>query len=204
MKNTEKNIYIDKNSIIEDGVVIFPNVYICGNCEIKKGTKIYPNSVLINSKIGENCEIKCSYIEDSEICDNVKIGPFAHIRPNSKIENNAKIGNFVEIKSSYIGKGTKVSHLAYIGDSEIGQDCNVGCGVIFANFDGKKKYKTTVGNNCFIGSNSNIIAPVIVSDDTYICAGTTITENTNKGDFVIGRNRAMSKSKLAYKYLKEN
>lgn len=200
IKNFDGNIFIDKLSKVDKEVEIFPNVYILGNCEIKKGTKIYPNSILIDAKIGENCEIKSSYIESSVIKDNVKIGPFAHIRPNSLIKNDCKIGNFVEIKNSVIGANTKASHLAYIGDSEIGDNCNIGCGVIFANYDGKTKHKAIVGDGCFVGSNSNIIAPIVIAKNTYICAGTTLTKDTKEGDFVIARLRETIKQGRAYKY----
>jgi len=200
IKNFDGNIFIDKLSKVDEGVKIFPNVYIIGSCEIKKGTKIYPNSILIDSKVGENCEIKSSYIENSEIKHNVKIGPFAHIRPNSIINSGCKIGNFVEIKNSVIGANTKASHLAYIGDCKIGENCNIGCGVIFANYDGRTKHTTIVEDNCFIGSNSNIIAPIVIAKNTYICAGTTLTKNTNEGDFVIARSRETIKNGQAYKY----
>ena len=198
------DVFIDNASILDNGVVVFPNVYILGKCEIKKGTKIFPNSVLIDVKVGENCEIKSSYIENSELKNNVKIGPFAHIRPGSIIEDNVKIGNFVEVKNSIIKKNTKASHLAYIGDCEIGENCNIGCGVIFANYNGKTKNKTIVDDNCFIGSNSNIIAPVHIASKTYICAGTTLTKDTQKGDFVIARVREIIKENRADKYLRED
>ena len=196
------NGFIDKLAKIEEGVVIFPNVFIYGKSVIKKGAIVYPNSLIFESIIGENCEIKSSYIENSEIQNNAKVGPFAHIRPNSVIGENCKIGNFVEIKNSILKKGTKASHLAYIGDAEIGENCNIGCGVIFANYDGTEKHRTIVGNNCFIGSNCNIIAPLNVANNSYICAGTTLTKNTQEDDFIIGRQRERIISKRAHKYLR--
>lgn len=195
--------FIEKSATIEDGVKIYPNVFIYGKSIIKKGTVIYPNSFIYNSVIGENCEIKSSYIECSEVKSNVKIGPFAHIRPGSVLENDCKIGNFVEVKNAKIGKGTKASHLAYVGDCDIGDHCNIGCGVIFVNYNGRVKNRTIVGDNCFIGSNSNLVAPIILANNTYICAGTTLTKNTEEDDFVIGRVRETVKSKKAHKYLKE-
>lgn len=201
-KKFNENIFVDERASIEDGVVIYPNVYIYGKCVIKKGTKIYPNSFIFESQIGENCEIKSSYIENSCVENNVTIGPFAHIRPGSHLQNNCKIGNFVEVKNSIIGTETKASHLAYIGDCEIGEKCNIGCGVIFANFNGKIKSKTIVGKNCFIGSNSNIIAPIKIANNSYICAGTTLTKDTKEDDFVIGRSREIVKSNRAHKYLR--
>ena len=128
-----------------------------------------------------------SYVEESELAANCQIGPYAHLRANSVVEENVRIGNFVEIKNSQIGKNTKIAHLAYIGDAEVGEDVNVGCGVIFANYDGKNKHKTIVGNRVFIGSNSNLIAPLFIEDDVFIAAGTTVTSNLSCGDFCIGR-----------------
>ena len=114
-----------------------------------------------------------------------------------------KVGNFVEIKNANVGDGTKVSHLAYVGDADVGENCNIGCGAIFVNYNGKSKSRTKVGNNSFIGSNCNIIAPVNIEKNTYVCAGTTITENVNEDDFVIGRVRQVVKENRAHEYLKE-
>ena len=109
--------------------------------------------------------------------------------------DNVKVGAFVELKNAYVGKGTKIPHLSYVGDAELGENVNVGCGVVFANYDGKKKQKSKVGNNVFIGCNVNIVAPVNIADDTYICAGTTVTKDTQPGDFVIGRVRQENKKR---------
>lgn len=159
---------------------------IIGKTQIGKNCKII-NSVLENAVLGDNVEVINSTITNSNIENNVKIGPYAHLRANSVIEENVRIGNFVEIKNSQIGKNTKIAHLAYIGDAEVGEDVNVGCGVIFANYDGKNKHKTIVGNRVFIGSNSNLIAPLFIEDDVFIAAGTTVTSNLSCGDFCIGR-----------------
>lgn len=194
---------INSKSKIAKTSKIYENVFIIGKCEIGENTIIYPNTTIINSNIGDNCVITSSHIENSVIKNNVTIGPFAHLRPNCVIENNCKIGNFVEIKNSVLHEGTKASHLAYIGDAEIGKNCNIGCGVIFANYNGKTKNKTVVGDNCFIGSNSNLIAPLKIASNTYICAGTTQTINTEEFDFVIGRSRETIKKGLAKKYLGE-
>ena len=168
-----------------------------------KITIIGAGSVVEDSVIGDGCEIKASVIEKSVVKNNVKIGPFAHIRPDSVIEASSKIGNFVEIKNSTVGEGSKVAHLAYVGDADIGKGCNIGCGVIFVNYNGKQKQKTIVEDGCFIGSNCNIIAPVCIAKNSYICAGTTVTKDTKAGDFVIGRAREVFKSNRAKDYLKE-
>lgn len=210
-KATEKNekttttfgAFIEESVKLGKNVKIYPNVYLLGNTIIGDNTTIYPGTTIIDSCVGAGCEIKNSYIENSEIEDLVNIGPFAHLRPNSKIKSGARIGNFVEIKNSNIGKNTKVSHLAYVGDADVGNDCNIGCGAIFVNYNGKTKSRTKVGDNCFIGSNCNVIAPVVVSDKTYLCAGTTLATNTEYDDFVIGRVRETIKKNRAHQYLGE-
>lgn len=160
-------------------------------------------SEILASKIEAGVKVKKSVIEQSFVDEGSSIGPYSHLRPNAKIGKNCKIGNFCEIKNSTIGDGTKISHLAYVGDAEIGKNCNIGCGVIFANYNGRQKNKIIVGDNVFIGSNCNLIAPLNIESDVYICAGTTVTQNLKSGDFVIGRNYQVVKSGRAYTYLKD-
>ncbi len=195
----KSSCYIGENVVFGKNVVIYENNHV-ENCRIGDNTILLPNNFILNSVIGNDCKIHSSVIEESQIENNVSIGPFARLRPNCKISSSVKIGNFVEIKNSKVGQGTKISHLAYVGDSEIGKNCNVGCGVIFANYDGKSKHKITIGNHVFIGSNCNLISPLNIDDDSYICAGTTVTENVDKEDFVIGRVRQEVKKKRATKY----
>lgn len=195
--------YIDPETVVEEGAKVLAGAYVLGNSVIGAGTVIYPNSVIENSVVGKNVVIKSSYIEDSVVEDNVEIGPFAHLRPNAHVCTNAKVGNFVEIKNATLGRGSKASHLAYVGDADVGENCNIGCGAIFVNYNGKTKNRTTVGNNCFIGSNCNIVAPVTIADNSYICAGTTLTVDTENADFVIGRCRETIKKQRAKQYLKE-
>ena len=173
----KKSCYIGKNVSIGENVVIYENNHIGNNVIIEDDCTILPNNFIENSKIGKNCIVHNSVIQEAIIHNQVIIGPFAHIRPKSEISDHSKIGNFVEIKNSFIGRNCKINHLAYVGDSTLGNDCNIGCGVIFVNYNGKEKSKTTVGNHVFIGSNCNIIAPVEIKDDSFICAGTTVTEN---------------------------
>ena len=189
-----KNVKFGTNVIIESGNYIDGDSYIGDNCHI------YPNNYIIDCKIGNNCKIFSSHLENSIIKENVQIGPFARIRPHSLIYDNVRIGNFVEIKNSIIKSSTKISHLAYVGDSDIGNNCNIGCGVIFANYNGKVKNRCIVNDHVFIGSNCNIIAPVVIESDSFICAGTTITENIKKDDFVIGRVKQENKPNRAKKY----
>ncbi len=198
----KRSVFIDKTVKIGKDVIIYENNRIEGDCVIGDNVIIFPNCYIKNSKIESGSIIEYSYLENAVVGENCHIGPYARLRPNAVLDNEVKIGNFVEIKNAKIGTKSKVSHLAYVGDAEIGKNCNVGCGVIFANYNGKIKQKSMVGDNCFIGSNTNIIAPVNIEKNTYICAGTTVTENVNSGSFVIGRVRQQVKENLAQKYLK--
>ena len=199
----KRSVFIDKAVKIGENVVIYENNRIEGDTVIGDNTVIMPNCYIKNCKIGKGSVINYSQAEDTTVGDNVSVGPFARLRPKAEISDNVKIGNFVEIKIAVIGEGTKVSHLAYVGDATLGKNCNIGCGAIFVNYNGRTKNRTTVGDNCFIGSNCNIIAPVEISSDSYICAGTTITEDVKTDDFVIGRVRQQVKENRAHKYLKE-
>ena len=202
MSTNTNNIIIEDTVKIGKNVKILPNNVILGNTIIGDNSIINYGNYINNSTIGKNCNIEYSHIEESVIEDFVSIGPFSHLRPNSKIGSYCKIGNFVEIKNSQLGNNVKASHLSYIGDAEIGNNCNIGCGVIFANYNGTTKNKSIVKDNCFIGSNVNIIAPITLANGTYICAGTTITRDTNEYDFVIGRPHETIKSKKAKYYIK--
>ena len=164
---------------------------------------IMPNCYIKNCTIGNGTVFNYSQAEDAVVGNRVSVGPFARLRPKAIIGDNAKIGNFVEIKNAVVGEGSKVSHLAYVGDADIGKNCNIGCGAIFVNYNGKVKNRTIVGDNCFIGSNCNVIAPVKIESDCYICAGTTVTEDLNSDDFVIGRVRQQVKENRAHEYLKQ-
>ena len=189
---------IEKSEISNTAKIYDNNLIL--NSVIEGGVVIFPNSVIINSVIKENTIVYSSYIEDSEIgCDCV-VGPFAHIRPNTKIANNVKVGNFVEIKKSEIESGTKISHLTYVGDSVVGKNCNFGCGTITCNYDGKHKHKTIIGNNVFIGSNSNLIAPVEIKDNCFIAAGSTITKDLKENTFAISRVNQREKPKREIKW----
>ncbi len=198
-------VRIDTEAVVESGVVIGSGVIIKGNSYISKGSFIENSSYIENSKLGENSYVLSSTILDSVVEDNCKIGPYAQIRPNSHIYNDVKLGNFVEIKNSNIGDGTKVSHLSYIGDSDLGKDINVGCGVVFVNYDGVKKFRSSIGDDVFIGCNSNLISPIEVGDGAYIAAGSTITDDVEKEQLAIARSRQINKDgwKLKSKIDKE-
>lgn len=195
-------VIIDETSTIEENATILPGTIIKENSYIKAGAIIGPNSFVCDSTIGENTIFKASYTEKSFIGDNVKIGPFCNIRPDCTISSGVKIGDFVEIKNSSIGEDTAVAHLTYVGDSDVGSKVNFGCGTVTVNYDGKKKHRTTIGNNVFIGCNTNFIAPVKIEDDTFIAAGSTITKDVPKDTLAIARARQENKIGYAKKFLK--
>ena len=199
----KKSVFIDKTVKIGKNVIIYENNRIEGNTTIKDNAVIMPNCYIVDSVIGENCIVNHSQIEKSSISSDCNIGPFARVRPDSIIEKGVKLGNFVEVKGSKVGENTKISHLAYVGDAVVGKDCNIGCGAIFVNYNGKTKSQIKVGDNCFIGSNCNLIAPVQIEDNSYICAGTTVVNDTKNGDFVIGRVLPTIKENRAKNYLKK-
>ncbi|MEG1964317.1 MAG: phosphoglucosamine mutase [Clostridia bacterium] len=187
-KNLE-NIFIDVNVIIGKGTVIFSDNHLRGNTVIGKDCLLESGNILENATIGNNVQITKSIIKNSKVGNNTTVGPNAHIHTNSVVERDCRVGNFVEIKNSTIGINTKAAHLAYVGDTDIGNQCNIGCGSIFVNYDGKNKHRSYIGDSVFIGSNSNIIAPVKIEDNAYIAAGTTVTVDLPKNCMCIGRNR---------------
>lgn len=179
--------YIGIDVEIGQDTIIYPGNVIEGNTVIGKECVLYPNSRINNSVIGEGVEIQSSVILESTVGNNTTVGPFAYIRPQSVIGDNVRVGDFVEIKKSIIGNNTKVSHLTYVGDAEVGENCNFGCGTVTVNYDGKNKNKTIIGNNSFIGCNTNLISPVKVEDNTYIAAGSTITSDVKSGELAVAR-----------------
>ncbi len=194
--------YIDDTVKIEEGAVIYPNVTITGNSFIKKGAVIKPNCFIENSIINGYATINASTVAESEVGSLTNVGPYAYIRPGSKVGSGCKIGDFVEIKNSSIGNGTKVPHLAYVGDADVGSDINIGCGVIFANYDGRNKHRSQVDDGTFIGSNSTLIAPIKVGRRSFIAAGATLVHDVPDGALVIARATETVKEGRAEKYLK--
>ena len=189
----EKTTYISPEAKIADSAVIYPNNTITGETVIGENTVIMPNCIIDGCRIGDNVKITASVMEGATIADGTTVGPFAYLRKGADIGKECRVGDFVEVKNAKIGDGTKVAHLTYVGDCELGRKCNVGCGVVFVNYDGKQKHRTTVGDHCFIGSNCNVIAPVNIADGSYIAAGTTVTESTPADSLVVGRARQVVK-----------
>ena len=184
---------------IEDGVEIGNDTEICQNVTIKSGTKIGSDcvigsgSMLDRAVIHDGVDVLSSVILESEVDEGTHVGPFAYIRPNCHVGKEVKVGDFVELKNSNIDDGTMISHLTYIGDSDVGKRVNFGCGTVTCNYDGKKKYRTTIGDDCFVGCNTNFVSPINVGDGVYIAAGSTITEDIPENSLSIARARQVNK-----------
>lgn len=194
--NTD-GIIIDPNVTIGEGTTILPNTIIKGTTKIGKNCVIGPNSLISNCNIEESVEINASQCYNSIVHDFVKIGPFCHVRPNSVLKKGVKLGDFVEVKNSTIGEKTSISHLTYIGDSDVGERVNFGCGVVTVNYDGTNKNRCTIGDDAFIGCNTNLVAPVTVGNGGYVAAGSTITEAVPADALAIARQRQTNKEGYA-------
>ncbi len=180
-------VYIGKDVEIERDVVILPGTIIEGKSTIGMGSVIGPNTKIINSSIGEETTVDQSTILESSIGNHTTVGPYAYVRPNSAIGNHIKVGDFVEIKNATIKDHTKISHLTYIGDADVGEYVNFGCGTVVVNYDGVKKHRSTIGDHAFIGCNTNLVSPVAVEEGAYTAAGSTITKDVPENALAIGR-----------------
>ncbi|MFE4708906.1 bifunctional UDP-N-acetylglucosamine diphosphorylase/glucosamine-1-phosphate N-acetyltransferase GlmU [Peribacillus simplex] len=185
--------FIEADVQIGQDTVINPGSFIKGKSIIGQDCLIGPNTEISNCEIGDGTEVLQSVVHESSIGSFVKIGPFAHIRPQSDIKDSVKIGNFVEIKKTVFGEGSKASHLSYIGDAEVGENVNIGCGSITVNYDGKNKHLTKIEDNVFIGCNSNLVAPVTVGEGAYVAAGSTITQDVPQEALSVARARQVNK-----------
>lgn len=191
--------YIDEDVTIGKGTVIYPNVILKGNTKIGEDCLIGMTSRIENSVIGHKVDIQSSVILDSSVGDETSVGPFAYLRPGSKIGKKCKVGDFVEVKNATFGDGTKSAHLTYIGDADVGSGVNLGCGVVFVNYDGTNKYRSQVGDDVFIGCNTNLVSPVNVGDGAYIAAGSTVTKDIPADALCVARERETIKEGWASK-----
>lgn len=190
----KNNCYIDESVKIGEGCVIYPGVVIEGDSIIGSNCIIGPGSYIKNSSIGDNTCVYSSHIFDSVILNNVSVGPYSFIREGVKVSSYCKIGSFVEVKNSSIDSCSKVPHLSYIGDSDIGSNVNIGAGVVTANFDGVNKNKTSIGDGAFIGSNSSLIAPLSIGSNSVIGASSCITDDVLSDSLSIARSRQVNKN----------
>lgn len=193
----EESVKVGKNVTIE------PFAVVKGNSVLLDGCVVGSFSYVENSVIGEDTIVKSSRITDSRVGRGCTVGPNAHLRDNAVVGDNCRVGNFVEIKNSVLHDGVKTAHLSYVGDAEVGARTNIGCGVVFVNFDGRAKHKTTVGEDCFIGCNANLVAPLTLGRDCFVACGTTVDKDVPDGAFSIGRSYLTIKENRATKYLKK-
>lgn len=183
------------------GVTIEPYAVVKGNSVLGDNCTVGSFSYIENSVIGAYTEVKASRVTDSLVGEHCTVGPNAHLRDGVIVGDNCRVGNFVEIKRSVLHDGVKASHLSYIGDAEVGARTNIGCGVIFVNFDGKTKHRTSVGEDCFIGCNANLVAPLSIGKGCFVACGTTVDKDVPDGAFSIGRSYLTVKEGRARKYL---
>lgn len=183
------SVWIEDTVVIGEGCVIEPNVYLRGETVLGENVTIGFGTQIVNSKIADGVTVKHSLVTDSTIGKGTTVGPFAYIRPNCVVGENVKIGDFVEIKNSNIDDGTKLSHLTYVGDADVGKNINFGCGTVIVNYDGKSKHRTVIEDNAFIGCNTNLVSPVRIGKNAYTAAGSTITEDVPANSLAIARNR---------------
>ena len=196
--------FIEASVKIGRDTVIYPYTWLEGTTEIGEDCEIGPNARFTNVKIGDDNHLQFIYGHDCEVKNHVTAGPYVHLRPDTVISDHVKIGNYVEVKNSNVGEGTKLPHLTYIGDSDIGSGVNMGCGCITVNYDGKKKHRTVIGDNAFVGCNTNLVAPVPVQANTYLGAGSTITKEVPENALGIARARQKNIEGWAEKYRNED
>ena len=187
-----KAVYIDEGVRIGKGTVIYPCVVLEGDVEIGENCTIGQNTRIKDSIIGNGTSIQSSVILESKVGNETSVGPFAYLRPNSEIGSHCKVGDFVEIKNSRLDDGAKAAHLTYVGDSDVGKKVNLGCGVVFVNYDGSKKHRSVVEDGAFIGCNVNLVSPVHVGKDAYVAAGSTITNDVEDGALYVARSKGKS------------
>ena len=196
--------YIDSEVVIGSGTVIYPNTFITGNTVIGKNVVIEMGAQIIDSVIDDNARVLAySILEGARLHTLASAGPFARLRPGSDIGPESKIGNFVEIKKAVLDRGVKVSHLSYVGDAFIGEESNIGCGFITCNYDGVHKHITRIGKNCFIGSDSQTVAPVEIGDNCFVASSSTITKSMPEGAFAISRGSQVTKEEMAHRFIKK-
>ncbi|MCI1821274.1 MAG: bifunctional UDP-N-acetylglucosamine diphosphorylase/glucosamine-1-phosphate N-acetyltransferase GlmU [Megasphaera sp.] len=183
------NTYVDVSVVVGRDTILYPGTILEGDTVIGEGCQIGPYVRLTNVQMGNEDHLQFTYAHDCQIKNGCEVGPFVHFRPNTVIGNQVKVGNYMEVKNSVIGDGTKLPHLSYIGDSDVGSGVNIGCGTITVNYDGKVKHRTTISDHAFVGCNSNLIAPVRIGEYAYVGAGSTITKDVPAGSLAVGRAR---------------
>lgn len=182
------------------GSTLLPGVILRGRVKIGENSLLGPNTMIRDCVLGSGVTVNSSQLNDSTVEDGATVGPFAYIRPNCHVGRDVKVGDFVELKNSTIGDHTKISHLTYVGDSDVGSGVNFGCGTVTVNYDGEKKFRTTIGDHAFIGCNTNLVAPVSIGEGAYTAAGSTITEDVPPESLAIARDRQIIKKNWVKKH----
>ncbi len=193
-------VYVEDSVEVAAGTLLLPGVILRGRTTVGPNCRLGPNVMLTDCQVGEGTVINASQCEESVIEKDCQIGPYTHIRPHCVVGEGSKIGAFVQLKNCTLGAGTKMAHLTYVGDSDVGEGCNFGCGTVTCNYDGYRKSRTTIGSRVFIGCNTNFVPPVSVGDGAYIAAGTTVTRDVPEDAMVIGRVRQEVKEGWAAGY----
>ena len=184
-----EDIYVERGVQVAPGTTLLPGTILRGKTIVAEGCVIGPNTLLENAVVGKNTTVNASQVYDSTLGENNKIGPYTHVRKDTVTGYGVHLGAYVETKNSNFAMGNTVSHLTYIGDSDVGKYCNFGCGTVTCNYDGENKFRTTIGDYVFVGCNTNLVAPVTVGDGAYTAAGSTITKDVPAGDMGIARER---------------
>lgn len=181
--------YVDLDVQVGADTIIYPNVHLRGNTVIGEDCVIDSDCIIENTIIGDNCKINKTIMDEAVVGSGANVGPFAYLRPKTVLADNVKIGDFAEVKNAYIGEGSKIPHLSYVGDAQVGSKVNIGCGTITCNYDGVNKFQTVIGDDVFIGSNTNLVAPVEVEEGAYVAAGSTITAKVPAGALAVARGK---------------
>jgi len=192
--------YIDPRAKIGAGTVVMPNTIVRGKSVVGERCELGPNTMIRDCTVGEYTTVNASQLNESTVGSHTTVGPFAYIRPKCVIGDKCRVGDFVEVKNSVIGNGTKISHLTYVGDSDVGEKVNFGCGTVTTNYDGHRKFRCTIGDNVFLGCNTNLVAPVTLGDGAYTAAGSTITQDVEADALAVARARQANKSGWAARF----
>jgi len=181
--------YVDAGVSIGCDTILWPQTFILGECSIGKGCQIGPGAHLVGTRIGDRVRVQYSMVEMSEVGDDCVIGPYAHLRPNTRLGAQVSVGNYAELKNTSVGRGTKIHHHSYLGDAEVGVGVNIGAGVVTVNYDGNSKHSTAIGDGAFIGCNANLVAPIVIGERGYVACGSSLTDDVPPGALAIARAR---------------
>ncbi|MBR2935365.1 MAG: UDP-N-acetylglucosamine diphosphorylase [Oscillospiraceae bacterium] len=196
-------VYVEEQVTVGKGTLLLPGTILRGKTVVGENCTIGPNVMLTDTTVEEDVTINSAQVEESVIRKGCEIGPYTHIRPHCDVGEGSKIGAFVQLKNCNLGKGTKMAHLTYVGDADVGERVNFGCGTVTCNYDGNAKFRTTIGNDCFVGCNTNLVAPVTLADGVYTAAGSTVTHDVEADALVIARARQSVKPGWAAEHRKK-